>query len=267
MTKLIKISICFILCAFLLFGCSIDISGINNAVDAVLPKDVTGEMKEVTLTPSDNRPVEKLEFDNISFTGGEAKIIIVPAGHEETRVEAVYPAAMENHGFRITLREGEIEISAPRQTGFNAEKFLITVYADIREIDISGGIALEMNAEKAERLSIEVQGGTAVDIYNINAKHFETDIAGAVSAKLSGTAEYFEMSLAGAGAIDAKKLICQKAEVEISGAGTAELSVTNDLFVDMDGVGALKYYGDPMVKNLSGGLTDVEQVSKEVYKD
>ncbi len=267
MKRYAKALFLFILCAFLLAGCTFDIGGINNAFDSVLAKDVTGEIKEVTLTPSDNRPVTNLEFENISFTGGDPKIIIVPAVYEETRVEAVYPAAMENYGFRIRIREGEIEISTPKQTNFNAEKFLITVYANISEIDISGGIAIEMDAEKSERLYLEVKGGAAVDIYNIAAKVADIDIAGAASMNLSGTAENVEIELVGACSIDAKSLVCKNAEVKISGVGSTEISVTENLLADIDGVGTLKYYGSPSVENISGGLTDVEQVSKEVYGD
>ena len=82
---------------------------------------------------------------------------------------------------------------------------------------------------------------------------------------LSGSTELFEMELAGAGTIDAKNLVSKKSEVRISGAGTAEVSVTEELFADIDGVGTLTYYGDPVLKNISGGLTDIEQASKEIY--
>jgi hypothetical protein len=81
----------------------------------------------------------------------------------------------------------------------------------------------------------------------------------------SGKTGLFELELAGAGTIDAKSLVSEKAEVEISGAGTAEVSVTEELFADIDGVGTLTYYGDPVLKNISGGLTDIEQASKNVY--
>ncbi|MBR2041658.1 MAG: DUF2807 domain-containing protein [Oscillospiraceae bacterium] len=273
MNRYLKTVFCFILCAFLLAGCSFDISGkditfnkdgIGNAIDAVKPKDVTGEMNFESITPSDGIPVRKLKFENISFTGAEeAKILIIPS--DETKVEASYPIRMHEHNFRISVREGEIEISVPKQTNFKADKFEIKIYANIEEIDISGGIALEMDAKNSKRIHLEAKGGADIYIYNIAAESFETDIAGAASMNLSGETENFEVELAGAGALDAKSLICRNADIEISGAGTAEVSVTDKLFADMDGVGSLRYYGDPLVENISAGLTDVEQVSKEVY--
>ncbi|MBR3610553.1 MAG: DUF2807 domain-containing protein [Oscillospiraceae bacterium] len=273
MNRYLKTVFCFILCAFLLAGCSFDISGkditfnkdgIGNAIDAVKPKDVTGEMNFESITPSDGIPVRKLEFENISFTGAEeAKILIIPS--DETKVEASYPIRMHEHNFRISVREGEIEISVPKQTNFKADKFEIKIYANIEEIDISGGIALEMDAKNSKRIHLEAKGGADIYIYNIAAESFETDVAGAASMNLSGETENFEVELAGAGALDAKSLICRNADIEISGAGTAEVSVTDKLFADMDGVGSLRYYGDPLVENISAGLTDVEQVSKEVY--
>lgn len=261
--KFLKAVFCPILCAFLLAGCSFDLNGINNAIDSVTPKDITGEMKNITVIPADGIPATKLDFENISFTNTDAKIYIVPS--DETRVEAVYPSDMENYGFAVSIRSGEIDISVPKQTNFSAKQFLITVYANIEEIEISGGIAVEMNAEKSSKIDLDVKGGASIYIYSIAAKSMETDIAGAASVNLSGKCDNFILELNGAGAIDAKSLVCKKAEVEISGAGSAEISVTDELLADIDGVGVLGYYGDPIVKNISGGLTDVEQKSKEIY--
>lgn len=261
--KYIKTVFCFILCAFLLVGCSFDMSGINNVIDSVTPKDLTGEMKNITVTPADGISATKLDFENISFTNTDAKIYIVPS--DETKVEISYPSDMENHSFKVEIRGGEIDISVPKQTNFSAKNFEVKVYANIEEIEISGGIAVEMDAWKSKELSLDVKGGTSVYIYNIDVTEMEMDIDGAASINLSGTADYFEIDLAGAGAIDAKSLVCKKAEVKISGAGSAELSVTDELLADVDGVGALGYYGDPVLKNISGGLTDIEQISKNIY--
>ncbi len=260
----VKTMFLFILCAFLLVGCSFDISGINNVIDAVKPTNLSGELETKTFLPSDGFKAKKLDFENISFTGTEtAKIYIVPS--DETKVEATYPSDMKDQGFRVYFREGEIEISVPKQTNFVAEKFEVTVFADIEEIEISGGIELEMDASASRKIDLDVTGGTAVYIYNIDVREMEMDIKGAASLDLSGKADWLELELAGAGAIDAKSLVCRKAEVKISGAGSAELSVTEELLADVDGVGKLTYYGDPALKNISGGLTDVEQASKEVY--
>lgn len=263
MRRFAKSLFCLCLCAFLLAGCSFDMSGINEVVDVVKTVDVTGEMNYEDIFPSDKIPVIKLEFKNISFIGENAKIRIIPS--DETKVEAAYPIGMHEHNFRISVREGEIEISVPEQTNFKAENFEITVYANIEEIDITGGIALEMDASASQKIDVGVKGAAEIYIYSISAESVETEIYGAADISLSGAAEYFDMELKGAGSIDAKSLICKKAEVRISGAGGASVSVTDELMADIDGVGALDYYGDPVIKNISGGLTDVDQISKEVY--
>ncbi len=264
MRNFIKTGFLFILCAFLLAGCSFNISGINSAVDAVKPVKLSGNLKSEAVVPADGIPVKKLDFENISFTNTEsAKIYIVPS--DETRVEITYPSDMENHGFRVFIKEGEIEISAPKQTNFSGEKFEVTVFANIEEIEISGGIELEMDAFKSPRVDLDIKGAAKVYVYNIDARNVEIDIAGAADINLFGKTELFEIELAGAGSIDAKSLVSKKAEVKISGAGSAELSVTEELLADVDGVGNLTYYGDPVLKNISGGLTDIEQASKNVY--
>ena len=264
MNRIIKTGFLFILCAFLLVGCSFDMSGINNIVDAVKPTELLGEIETKTFLPSDGFVGKKLDFENISFTNTEkAKIYIVPSN--ETKVEVTFPSDMEDHGFRVYFKEGEIEISVPKQTNFSAEIFEVTVYADIEEVGISGGIELEMDAAASEKVDLDIKGGAKVYVYNVNTDKVEIDVTGAADINLSGKTGLFEMELAGAGAIDAKSLVSEKAEVKISGAGTAELSVTEELLADVDGVGNLTYYGDPVLKNISGGLTDVEQASKEIY--
>lgn len=264
MNRIIKTAFCFILCAFLLAGCHFDISGINKAVDAVKPNDVRGEIKEVTVVSANNVKAKSLDFENISFTNTpKAAIKIVPS--EETKVVARYPAAMDDYGFKIEVKGEDIDISLPKQRNFVADEFEITVYANIEDIDISGGISVEMDASRSKVLSFDITGGADIYAYNIDAAGVEIDVDGAASMDLSGKTERFEMELNGAGSIDAKSLVCKNAEVEISGAGSAEISVTDRLLADIDGVGALEYYGDPLVENISGGLTDVEQASKTVY--
>lgn len=264
MKKTIKTLFLFILCAFLLAGCSFDLSGINEVVESAKPVSLSGEFKTQTYLPYNGFKAKKLVFEKISFIGAEtAKITVVPS--DETKVEVTYPSDMEDHGFRVYYKESEIEISVPKQTNFSAEKFEVTVYANVEEIEISGGIEFEMNAEKCRSIDLDIKGGADVYIYSIDTVNTDISIAGAASMNLSGKTGLFELELAGAGTIDAKSLVAEKAEVEISGAGTAEVSVIEELFADIDGVGTLTYYGDPVLKNISGGLTDIEQASKGVY--
>ena len=218
MKNLLKSLFLFILCAFLLAGCSFDMSGISEVVEAAKPVSLAGGLKTETFLPSDNFKAEKLKFEKISFTGAEkAKIIVVPS--EETKVEATYHSDMEDHGFKVYFHEGEIEISVPQQTNFIAERFEVTVYANVDEIEISGGIEFEMNAENCRNIDLDIKGGADVYIYNIDTYETDIDIAGAASMDLSGNTELFEMELAGAGTIDAKNLVSKKSEVRISGAG------------------------------------------------
>ncbi len=264
MKQIFKPLFCFILCTFLLVGCSFDMSGVGNVVDAVKPTKLIGELETKTFLPSNGFAATKLNFENISFTNTEsAKIFIVPS--EETKVEATYPSDMENHNFRVYFREGEIEISVPKQTNFVAEKFEITVFANIEEIEIFGGIELEMDAAKSKKIDIDIKGGAKVYAFNVAADYMKINVEGAASMNLFGSTRALELELAGAGAIDAKSLVCEKAEVKISGAGSAEISVTDELLSDIGGVGSLAYYGDPVLENISGGLAAVEQASKKVY--
>ena len=100
MNRIVKTGFLFILCAFLLAGCSFDLSGINEVVESAKPVSLSGELKTQTYLPYNGFKAKKLVFEKISFIGAEtAKITVVPS--DETKVEATYPSDMEDHGFRV----------------------------------------------------------------------------------------------------------------------------------------------------------------------
>lgn len=279
MNNFIKSLFFLLSCAFLLVGCSVDLeelgSAINSAVDvegigeavgsaveAVKPVTLSGAITETVLAPGFNA-AEELSVEKISFTNSEAKIRIIPS--DETRVEILHPSDLADYGFFARIEDGEIEIGVPKQTNFIAEKFEITVYGNISDIEISGSVDLEIDGSGINEYDIDILGAAKVYMYKVAAKEFSLEVNGAGAINISGTADYFEAEINGAGTLDAKSLLCRIAEIEISGAGTAGISVTDELLADLDGVGSLEYYGDPVLRNISGGLTDVEQISKEVY--
>ena len=240
---------------------------VTNVIDSVKPHDVRGEMEEVTLVSNGYTELKKLYFENISFTNTEnAKIKIISS--KEERVEARYPKAMEDYGFSIEIDKGKIIVRVPEQTtNFIVDEFEIIIYSNIEKIKIFGSVSLEMDAASAKNISLDVEGAADINVSNLDVTNAEIKVSGAAVLDLSGSADFFDLELNGACIIDAKKFICKKSEVEINGAGVTELSVTDELFADIDGVGKLSYYGDPELINTSGVLSDVEQVSKEVYSD
>ena len=262
--RLLKSLFLFILCAFLLAGCAVDKEGINTLVEAFKPRNVNGEMKEVTLVSDSAVIAKSLEFNKISFMDtANAKIKIIPS--DKTMVEARYPAAMEDYGFKVEIRVGKVIITADKQTNFIADEFEIIVYSNIENIRFSGAVSLEMDAASSRKINFDVAGGADIDVYNLDVSKTEILVNGAATLGFSGKSESFDLELNGVGVIDAKELVCKNAEAKISGAGAAELSVTDELSIDMDGVGQLSYYGSPKVTNISGGLTNVKQASEEVY--
>lgn len=261
MKKQVKLLISFALCAFLLTGCNIVLDTIKNSPVQIR---LSGEEVFETITSKDGISAAKLEFKNMSFVNSEtARIFVIPS--DETKVEARYPSDIKEHDFEIEIKNGEIEISVPKQKTFSVQTFEITVFANIEEIEISGGVDIEMDATKSKNIDMEIKGGAGIYIYNIAADSLKTDVKGAAAINLIGKTADAKIEISGAGAIDAKNLVCEKAKVNISGAGAAEISVTNELAANIKGIGSLSYYGDPAIKNISGELAAVNQASKIVY--
>ena len=63
-----------------------------------------------------------------------------------------------------------------------------------------------------------------------------------------------EIELSSVGTYSAGGLESARARIALSGAGTATLWVTEELDVDISGVGSVDYYGDPVVAPEISGL-------------
>lgn len=264
--KFLKTVFCFILCAFLLASCNLVEKTeylVSDVTKAVVPVRLSGELKEETFFPKDGIAITKLDFEKISFSSKDAIINIIPSS--ENKVVAIYQSDLEKNGFRISIEEGEVSVSTPKQTNFATEKFVLNVYANIEEVEIKGGIEMDIDATGLSNFDIDIEGASKIYLHKAMLKRLSVDVKGAASMDIVGEAESFEAEIKGTGSIEAKSLITKFAEIEISGAGSANISVTNMLTADIDGVGELDYYGDPEVKNLSSGIANVEQVSKKVY--
>lgn len=101
---------------------------------------------------------------------------------------------------------------------------------------------------------ITVSGAGTVNITGVKNENLVIQTAGAAKIQASGETKSIEIRHSGAGLIDAHELHSAKADVTLSGAGQAEVYATDQLDVNISGVGRVVYSGHPKVinKNVSG---------------
>ena len=98
------------------------------------------------------------------------------------------------------------------------------------------------------------RGAGDVNIAGANSNQLDLDSTGAASIAAGGNARSVTISSTGAGKIDAGNLHAEKVKVSVSGAASIDVYATEQLDVDISGVGQVSYGGKPKVvnKNVSG---------------
>jgi hypothetical protein len=135
-------------------------------------------------------------------------------------------------------------------------KFTLTV-KDLAQLDISGAGSTDVGDLKTESLSVDISGAGSLKIKNLEADDLQVNLSGAGSFDLAGKAARQTVTIDGAGSYNAGDLECQEASVTISGAGSATVWATETLDAELNGVGSIRYYGEPEVTESVSGLGTV----------
>jgi len=166
--------------------------------------------------------------------------------------------------FIDTEVEGGILRISQEKKLISTRKIRITVnYLVLKDIRAMGA-ALIKNEETivSENLEIGMDGAGAIDLM-INSDKLMVVLSGAGVISLAGKVREQELNLMGAGKLEAFDLESKECEVSVSGLGTAEVYVTEKLNAKIEGVGSIKYGGDPKDVNTEiKGLGRIKPLKK-----
>ena len=93
--------------------------------------------------------------------------------------------------------------------------------------------------------SLESNGAGDIEINGLNGGDHELSLAGAHNVKAEGRVNKLTIELSGAGNVDYDKVVAADARVTVNGAGNVEVQATQSLRAEVNGVGAVRYSGDP----------------------
>jgi hypothetical protein len=123
---------------------------------------------------------------------------------------------------------------------------IIIEYEHIEEMRVTGAAMLQNEGYIEEKeLNLRMDGAGMVDI-RIRTEFLKVMLSGAGIVKLAGEAEREELNLSGAGSLKAFDLESKSCKVVVGGIGGAEIYVTEDLNASIEGIGGIKYEGNPM---------------------
>ncbi len=113
-------------------------------------------------------------------------------------------------------------------------------------------VVLRIAAPNIER--IVSNGAGNFNVSNLKNDAFELHSTGATSFNASGQTKSVRIETSGAGKINAGELRAEKANVSISGAASVDVFASDQLDVNLSGVGHVSYSGNPKTvnKNING---------------
>ncbi len=108
---------------------------------------------------------------------------------------------------------------------------------------------LQITISTPELSILAMSGAGKTRVNGIRNDQFSLELSGAGSVILEGKTKALKLNLSGAGSINAEALKAEEVKVASSGAGKIDLFARNLLDVQISGVGAVSYRGNPKTIN------------------
>ena len=130
---------------------------------------------------------------------------------------------------------------------------------NLSELDLRGAGRALIGRLKTDQLVVSVDGAGDVRLTNQTLGTCRIKIAGAGNIKAAGIATVQEIHITGTGNFSGDQFVGETAKVNIAGAGRAKVHATEDLAVEIGGVGSVSYVGAPRLRESVNGLGRVKK--------
>ncbi len=191
------------------------------------------------------------DFDRIDISG-HFDVYLKKGDKVALRVEA---REMDLDEITTKVSGSTLRIESTRRNFRNGQKGIIYVtFTSLRDIDMSGaGNIIGESVISGEDLKVELSGAGNVEI-EVDVRNLDLDLSGAGSFEVEGKAKTAEVNISGAGNFRGFKLTAEEVEVRMSGVGKAQVYASEYLDAEANGVGSVRYRGDPKKVRVRAGL-------------
>ena len=230
-------------------------TGCNNV--AVSTGDGSNKVEGNGKVRSEQREVthfNKIEADgvfNIILTQGDEESVKVET---DENIQELILTSVENEVLKISMKDST-SIDKMKKINIHVS------FSDLSKINSNGvGSLKSANKLNLKDFELDCKGVGATEL-NLDAERLtiNSEIVGALV--LSGAVKEVIINNKGLGAISAFDLKAENLSLHSEGIGAAEVYASNDLNVNVSGLGSVKYKGNPKTKNIKKeGLSKVERV-------
>ncbi len=200
------------------------------------------------------QPFNKIQIEgifNVFLRQGEREEVTVEA---DSNIEP-HVIVRSKDGTLLLSWEEEVNISKSTQ---------LSVYVTLRDLEdlsIEGIGKVETSTPlKLEELKLSISGVGKTDLA-LELGKLVANIDAVGKVKLSGFADNASIEASGVGALDAMDFECKRLILENSGIGKVTVNATQFLHIESDGIGKVRYKGNPEIKEITaGGIGKVQEL-------
>ena len=159
----------------------------------------------------------------------------------------------------VNNENGKLHIKLDRDFFLFSRVNLYITFKQLKQLDVEGGVNLKTRGYiDLDDFSMSVEGGAKIEM-DMKADDISITGEGGFLFELNGVTKNLEVKISGAGNVDAKDLKAQDVDFRVEGFGTGSVHAVKTLNAKIEGVGKIKYKGDPKVTQYIDGLGSVKK--------
>ncbi len=210
--------------------------------------------KEIQITENFSK-ISCRDFGHLYLTQGDTTSLVIEAD-QELLSEII--AEVQGDALVLGLDSDWFGgIGKVLKSMFDGTDRKVTYYltvADIDKLSISGNINLECEQFKSENLTLRVSGLGHLSFTNLECDSLEVVISGRGEFAAAGRANHQSVRISGSAEYETPNLHSQSMRIVISGQGNATVRVSENLDINISGMGQVNYHGHPKLRQVISGL-------------
>lgn len=151
------------------------------------------------------------------------------------------------------VSDGRLILSVENNTSITPTRgitYTVTL-PTLARLELDGAGDFNVDRVTGESLVIRTDGAGSVSIASIEVEQLEVRLIGVGSVTVQGGSVTRQtVRIDGVGGYNARAMTSDEADIVVAGAGSATITVTGTLSGSLDGVGSIRYAGDPATVNV-----------------
>ncbi|NQU34307.1 MAG: DUF2807 domain-containing protein [Bacteroidetes bacterium] len=206
----------------------------------------------VSLKAQQTKEIKVTSFDEVKFEGS-AQWVLIPSDEERVLIESENTDVFD---FVSIDQKGDLLTISTTDKNKNITKLFKSVtikvyFKSISSVSLSGVGNVNTESQfKVSSLTAILRGTGNMDL-EVDCNEFIGNMYGTGVLTVSGTSDKSIVRVEGVGGFDGSEFETSDMNVTVSGVGGAKVYATDILTATLNGVGSIKYDGDPGTTNLN----------------